>query len=117
MLGIPIGILSALKPRSMVDRPAMGFALFGVSAPVFFLAQLFLWLFWFKLGIAAGSGYVPISEGFFSWLNHMIMPWVVLALLYAAFYARMSRGNLIEVMGEDYIRTARAKGLPERRSS
>ena len=113
-LGVPIGILSALKPRSTLDRTAMGFALFCVSAPVFFLAQLFLWLFWFKLGIAAGSGYVPISEGFFSWLNHMIMPWVVLALLYAAFYARMSRGNLIEVLGEDYIRTARAKGLPER---
>jgi peptide/nickel transport system permease protein len=113
-LGIPIGILSALKPRSPVDRIAMGFALFGVSAPVFWLGQLFLWIFWFKLGIAAGTGYVPISESFFSWLNHMIMPWVVLALLYAAFYARMSRGNLIEVMGEDYIRTARAKGLPER---
>src|SRR5207247_2960793 len=72
------------------------------------------WIFWFKLGIAAGTGYVPISESFFSWLNHMIMPWVVLALLYAAVYARMSRGNLIETMGEDYIRTARAKGLPER---
>jgi peptide/nickel transport system permease protein len=113
-LGIPIGILSALKPRSAFDRIAMGFALFGVSAPVFWLGQLFLWIFWFKLGIAAGTGYVPISDSFFSWLNHMIMPWVVLALLYAAFYARMSRGNLIEVMGEDYIRTARAKGLPER---
>jgi peptide/nickel transport system permease protein len=113
-LGIPIGILSALKPRSAFDRIAMGFALFGVSAPVFWLGQLFLWIFWFKLGIAAGTGYVPITESFLGWLNHMIMPWVVLALLYAAFYARMSRGNLIEVMGEDYIRTARAKGLPER---
>jgi peptide/nickel transport system permease protein len=113
-LGVPIGIISALKPRSAVDRIAMGFALFGVSAPVFWLGQLFLWIFWFKLGWAAGTGYVPISQSFFSWLNHMIMPWVVLALLYAAFYARMSRGNLIEVMGEDYIRTARAKGLPER---
>jgi peptide/nickel transport system permease protein len=113
-LGVPIGILSALKPRSAVDRVAMGFALFGVSAPVFWLGQLFLWLFWFKLGWAAGTGYVPMTDSFLSWLNHMIMPWVVLALLYAAFYARMSRGNLIEVMGEDYIRTARAKGLPER---
>jgi peptide/nickel transport system permease protein len=113
-LGVPIGILSALKPRSLVDRLAMGFALFGVSAPVFWLAQLFLWLFWFKLHVASGSGYSPIGMGFFTWMNHMIMPWVVLALLYAAFYARMSRGNLIETMGEDYIRTARAKGLPER---
>src|SRR5206468_6521935 len=94
---------------------AMGFALFGVSAHVFWLGLMFLYLFWFKLHLAAGSGYVPISQGFFSWLNQMIMPWVVLALLYAAFYARMSRGNLIETMTEDYIRTARAKGLPERR--
>src|SRR5438093_3273639 len=115
LLGIPIGILSALRPRSLGDRLAMGFALFGVSAPVFWLGLMFLYLFWFKLKIAAGSGYLPISEGFFTWLNHLIMPWVVLALLYAAFYARMSRGNLIETMTEDYIRTARAKGLSESR--
>jgi peptide/nickel transport system permease protein len=114
-LGIPIGVLSALKPRSIGDRFAMGFALFGVSAPVFWLGLIFLYVFWFKLRIAAGSGYVPIGQGFFSWLNHMIMPWVVLALLFAAFYARMARGNLIETMGEDYIRTARAKGLSEKR--
>ena len=114
-LGIPIGILSALKPRSIFDRIAMGFALFGVSAPVFWLGLIFLYVFWFKLRIAAGTGYYPIGEGFFTWLNHFIMPWIVLALLFAAFYARMSRGNLIETMGEDYIRTARAKGLPERR--
>ena len=115
VIGIPIGILSALRPRSLGDRLAMGFALFGVSAPVFWLGLMFLYLFWYKLGLAAGTGYIPISQGFFTWLNHMIMPWVVLALLYAAFYARMSRGNLIETMTEDYIRTARAKGLSEGR--
>jgi peptide/nickel transport system permease protein len=115
LLGIPIGILSALRPRSLGDRLAMGFALFGVSAPVFWLGLMFLYLFWFKLKIASGSGYTPISGGFFTWFNHLIMPWVVLALLYAAFYARMSRGNLIETMTEDYIRTARAKGLSEGR--
>jgi peptide/nickel transport system permease protein len=121
LLGIPIGVLSALRPRSTGDRVAMGFALFGVSAPVFWLGLIFLYLFWYiptKAGwaiSAAGSGYYPIGEGFFTWLNHMIMPWVVLALLFAAFYARMTRGNLIETMGEDYIRTARAKGLSERR--
>jgi len=115
-LGIPIGILSALRPRSARDRLAMGFALFGVSAPVFWLGQMFLYIFWFKLHLAAGSGYYPLGQaGFFTWVNHMIMPWVVLALLYAAFYARMSRGNLIEAMSEDYIRTARAKGLSERK--
>jgi peptide/nickel transport system permease protein len=115
-IGIPIGILSALKPRSVGDRIAMGFALFGVSAPVFWLGQMFLYIFWFKLKWAAGSGFYSLGHyGFFTWANHMIMPWVVLALLFAAFYARMSRGNLIETMSEDYIRTARAKGLSERR--
>jgi peptide/nickel transport system permease protein len=115
LIGIPIGILSALKPRSVFDRLAMGFALFGVSAPVFFLGPLFLYLFWFKLGIAPGSGYYAIGQyGVGTWFSHFIMPWVVLALLYAAFYARMTRANLIETMGQDYIRTARAKGLSER---
>jgi peptide/nickel transport system permease protein len=112
-LGIPIGVLSALRPRSLGDRLAMGFALFGVSAPVFFLGLMFLWAFWFKLHLAAGTGFTSFGDSFFGWLNHLIMPWVVLAVLFAAFYARMSRGNLIETMGEDYIRTARAKGLSE----
>ena len=115
LIGVPIGILSAIKRRTLVDRLAMGFALFGVSAPVFWLGLMFLFVFWQKLGIAAGTGYVAFGENPLSWLNHMIMPWVVLALLFAAFYARMVRGNLIETMGEDYIRTARAKGLSERR--
>lgn len=115
LIGIPIGILSALKPRSVFDRMAMGFALFGVSAPVFFLGPLFLYIFWFKLGIAPGSGYYAIGVyGIGPWFSHFIMPWIVLALLYAAFYARMTRANLIETMGQDYIRTARAKGLSER---
>ena len=116
VIGIPIGVASAIKRRTLVDRLAMGFALFFVSAPVFWLGLMFLWIFWFRLGWAAGTGYYGFTtNGFGTWLNHMIMPWVVLALLYAAFYARMARGNLIETMGEDYIRTARAKGLSERR--
>jgi peptide/nickel transport system permease protein len=115
LLGIPIGILSALRPRSVFDRLAMGFALFGVSTPVFFLGPLFLYIFWFKLKLLPGSGYYSIAQfGFTTWFSHFIMPWVVLALLYAAFYARMTRANLIETMGQDYIRTARAKGLSER---
>jgi peptide/nickel transport system permease protein len=115
LLGVPIGILSARRPRSAFDRFAMGFALFGVSAPVFWLGLMFLYVFWFKLHIAAGSGYVPISEGFFPWMNHLILPWIVLALLYAAFYARMIRGDLMEAMEEDFVRTARAKGLTEQK--
>ncbi|MGH2597588.1 MAG: ABC transporter permease [Actinomycetota bacterium] len=116
ILGIPIGVVSAVKQRSFVDRLSMGFALFFVSAPVFWIGLMFLWLFWFKLHIAAGTGYFgPAHYGVFTWLNHMIMPWIVLALVEAAWYARMTRGSLLEVMGEDFIRTARAKGLSETR--
>jgi peptide/nickel transport system permease protein len=116
LIGIPIGILSALRPRSLFDRLAMGFALFGVSTPVFFLGPVALYIFWFKLHLLPGSGFYSIGQyGLGQWLSHMILPWVVLAMLYAAFYARMSRANLIETMNEDYIRTARAKGLNERR--
>jgi peptide/nickel transport system permease protein len=112
-IGIPIGIVSAVKRRSLTDRLAMGFALFFVSAPVFWLGLMGLWIFWFKLRISPGTGYVAWGDSFIDWLSHMILPWVVLALLYAASYARMTRGNLLETMGQDYIRTARVKGLPE----
>jgi peptide/nickel transport system permease protein len=112
-IGIPIGIVSAIRRRTLVDRLSMGFALFFVSAPVFWLGLMGLWLFWYKLRISPGTGYVPWDESFTDWLSHMILPWIVLALLYAAFYARMTRGNLLETMGHDYIRTARVKGLPE----
>jgi peptide/nickel transport system permease protein len=115
IMGVTIGIISALRRRTVVDRFAMGFALFGVSAPVFWLGLMALFIFWQKLGLLPGTGYVPLSEDPWGWFTHLIMPWFVLALLYAAFYARMTRGNLIDTMGEDYIRTARAKGLPERK--
>jgi peptide/nickel transport system permease protein len=114
-IGIPIGIISAVRRGTLIDRSAMLFALFFVSAPVFWLGLMALWLFWYKLHISPGTGYVPITQSFTGWLSHMIMPWVVLALLYAAQYARMTRGNLIETMGQDYIRTARVKGLTERK--
>lgn len=113
-IGIPIGVISALKRRTKVDRISMGFALFGVSAPVFWLALIGLYVFWYKLHWAPGTGYIPFGENPFQWFTHMLMPWFVIAFLFAAFYARMVRGNMIEVMSEDYIRTARAKGLPER---
>lgn len=114
-LGIPIGIVSALRRRTFVDRAAMGFALFGVSAPVFWIALLWLWIFWQHLGWFPGTGFIPFSESPTQWFMYLVGPWLVLALLFAAFYARMVRGNLLETMSEDYIRTARAKGLSERR--
>jgi peptide/nickel transport system permease protein len=112
-IGIPIGIISAIKRRSLIDRASMLLALFFVSAPVFWLGLVALWLFWYKLQISPGTGYVPITQSFTGWLSRMILPWVVLALLFAAQYARMTRANLLETMGQDYIRTARVKGLPE----
>jgi peptide/nickel transport system permease protein len=116
VIGLPIGIVSAIRPRSLADRAGMIFALFGVSAPVFWLGFLFLYLFWFQLGIFPRSG-LPVGETLMESIlrGRFIMPWLVLSLSFAAFYARMVRGNLIETMGEDYIRTARAKGLSERR--
>jgi peptide/nickel transport system permease protein len=113
--GIIIGVISAIKRRTAVDRIAMGFALFGISAPVFWLGLMALFIFWYKLNLTAGTGYVPLTENPEQWASHLILPWTVLALLFAAIYARMVRGNLLDAMGEDYIRTARAKGLSERR--
>jgi peptide/nickel transport system permease protein len=115
LMGVSIGIVSALKRRTLIDRAAMGFALFGVSAPVFWLGLMALYLFWQTLDWLPGTGYVPFTDDPSQWFQHFILPWFVLALLFAAFYARMVRGNLLETMSEDYIRTARAKGLSERR--
>ena len=114
IMGVTIGVISAIKKGSLLDRFAMGFALFGVSAPVFWLGLMALYIFWEKLSWLPGTGYIAFSEDPSAWFSHLIMPWFVLSLLYAAFYARMTRGNLLDTMGEDYIRTARAKGLPER---
>jgi peptide/nickel transport system permease protein len=119
LIGIPVGIISAIKPRSVVDRLAMGFSLIGISAPVYFLGLVALFLFSSDIGklhLFGGAGsYVPLTENAGQWFKSLILPWFVLAAAFAAFYARMVRGNLIEVMGEDYIRTARAKGLSEQR--
>jgi peptide/nickel transport system permease protein len=113
--GIVIGVISAIRRRTIFDRLAMGFALFGISAPVFWLGLMGLFIFWYKLGWVAGTGYVSPSQSVTGWADHLLLPWIVLALLYAAIYARMVRGNLLDAMGEDFIRTARAKGLSESR--
>jgi peptide/nickel transport system permease protein len=114
VVGVSIGIISAVRRRSVVDRAAMGFALVGISTPVFWLGLMALFIFWRQLGWTGGTGYVSPVDSLGGFFSHMILPWVVLALLYAAFYARMTRNNLLETLGEDYIRTARAKGLSER---
>lgn len=117
--GIGVGIVSAVRRHSIFDRLAMGTSLVAISAPVFWLALLSLFLFATdvgKLHVFPGAGsYVPLSQDPWKWFTSLIMPWFVLAASFAAIYARLLRANLIEVMSEDYIRTARAKGLSERR--
>ena len=114
LIGIPLGVLAALKRHSWVDRTAMGFALFGVCAPVFWLGLMTLFIFSEKLALLPGTGYVPFTTSPVNWFTHMLLPWFVLALLFAGVYARVVRGSLIDTLEEDYVRTARGKGLSER---
>ena len=120
LIGIPIGIISAIKRGTLLDRGAMGFALLAISAPVYWVGLVSIYLFSEDLGklapIFKGSGqYTPFTENPIEWASALILPWLVLATAFAAIYARFLRANLLDVMGEDYIRTARAKGLGERR--
>ena len=120
LIGIPIGIISAIKRGTLIDRLAMGGALLAISAPVYWVGLVSIYLFSEDLGkllpIFKGSGqYTPISENPWDWFTALILPWLVLATAFAAIYARFLRANLLDVMGEDYIRTARSKGLGERR--
>jgi peptide/nickel transport system permease protein len=116
VVGISVGIVSALRRGTVWDRLAMGFVLFGISAPVFWLGVMALFIFWQTLGIhALGTGYVSLQDDPAAWFGHLILPWCVLAFGFAAVYARMTRGNVLDTMGEDFIRTARAKGVRERR--
>jgi peptide/nickel transport system permease protein len=118
-VGILVGIVSATRPRSFIDRFSMGGALVAISAPVYFLGLVALYLFANDIGkfpILPGAGsYVPFSQDPATWFTSLIMPWCVLAAAFAAFYARLLRSTMIDTMHEDYIRTARAKGLGERR--
>ncbi len=115
--GLGIGILSALRRGTFTDRLSMVIALAGVSLPVFFTGLIVQYLFSFGptwLRWFPNPHYVPLTTNPWEWFHNMILPWVVLAFLYAALYARLMRANMLDVLGEDYIRTARAKGLPER---
>jgi peptide/nickel transport system permease protein len=115
-VGIPLGIVSGVRPRSAFARWTMVLAIVGVSLPVFWLGQLLLYVFWYKLGIAPPSGMeVDASVWGSALAGKFILPWITVAVGYAAIYARMLRSNMLETTQEDYIRTARAKGLSERR--
>jgi len=119
IVGLPVGIISAIKRRTFLDRAAMGTALVFVSAPVFWLGLVALYLFANDIGqfkIFPGSGsYVGLTVNPLKWFESLLLPWMVLSATSTAIYARLVRGSLLQVMGEDYIRTARAKGLSESR--
>jgi peptide/nickel transport system permease protein len=123
LISIPIGILSALRPRTLLDRGAMVFVLIGISAHPVWLGLIFSWFFGYKLHLFPIAGYCEAISppegascgGPVQWFYHMILPWVTYAILFAALYVRMIRANVLETLNEDYVRTARAKGAPESR--
>ena len=116
--GVLIGTISAVKRGTVLDRAAMGTALVAISAPVYWLGLVALYVFASDIGrfpILPGNGAYQNAQGFFAKIPTLILPWIVLAAAFSAIYARLTRSNLLEVMAEDYVRTARAKGLKERR--
>src|SRR3954452_2936520 len=119
--GIAVGIISAIRRRTLLDRATMGASLVAISAPVYWLGLVALYLFAADIGkfpipfLKGAGSYVPFSQDPSIWFQSLLLPWLVLAAGFSALYARLLRANLIETMSEDYIRTARAKGLSERR--
>ena len=115
-VSIPVGVLSALRPRSIGDRVTTVLVLIAQSLPVYYFGLLALYFLAFKLGIFPLGGYEPFSlANPWPWFSHLILPASVLALQFAALYVRLMRSQMLDVMGEDYIRTARAKGASQRR--
>lgn len=119
LIALPIGILSALRPRSLLDRTAMTFVLIGISAHPVWIGLIFAYVFGFRLHIFPIQGYCDVVNpstdcgGPVQWSYHMVLPWITYAILFSALYVRMIRANVMEAMNEDYVRTARAKGAPE----
>ena len=115
VVGVAIGVLSALRRGSFFDRAAMTVALAGVSMPIFWTGLIALSVFSYQLGwTPPGASYTPFTQNPLQWAWSLLLPWISLALLFSAQYARLTRAGMLETMSEDYIRTARAKGLPER---
>ncbi|WP_347350110.1 ABC transporter permease [Intrasporangium sp.] len=120
VLGVFNGVVSSVRPRTFVDRGMTVFALFFYSMPTFLLGLLFLYFLYFRLTLAGvaifpAGGYVPPGDGLYDWFIHMVLPWFTLALVSAATYTRLTRASMLDVLGEDYVRTARSKGIGERR--
>jgi peptide/nickel transport system permease protein len=120
LLALPIGILSALRPRSLLDRGSMTFVLVGISMHPVWIGLIFAYFIGYKWGITPITGYADFINpppgqpgGPVQWAYHLILPWATFAILFAALYVRMIRANVMETLNEDYVRTARAKGAPE----
>jgi peptide/nickel transport system permease protein len=115
VISIPLGVIAAWRFGGWFDRALMGFSVLGFSIPVFVLAYLLIWLVSLKLGWLPVQGYVRMSQDLLLFLKHLILPAITLSVIYIALIARVTRASVLEALGEDYIRTARAKGLPELR--
>jgi peptide/nickel transport system permease protein len=120
ILGVSAGVLASTRPRSLIDRSTTGLALFFYSMPTFLLGEVLLLVLFFRLHLLGidwfpGAGYVPLDQDPLQWARYLILPWLTIALVTAATYVRLTRGSMLDVMGEDYIRTARAKGIRESR--
>jgi peptide/nickel transport system permease protein len=119
LIALPIGILSAIRPRSLLDRGAMVFVLIGISAHPVWIGLLLSYFIGFRLGLTPLGGYCDLINpstdcgGPVQWAHAMILPWITFAILFAALYVRMIRANVMEALNEDYVRTARAKGASE----
>jgi peptide/nickel transport system permease protein len=110
-IAVPIGVVAAWKADSILDRAIMAFAVLGFSVPVFVIGYLLAYVFALKLDWLPVQGYTPLSEGLWPWLKNLIMPAVALGCIYVALIARITRATMLEVLQQDYIRTARAKGM------
>lgn len=115
LAGVALGLLGALRAGGLSDRLLTVLALTGVSLPVFWLGAMLSHYLGFKAGLFPNGGYVPLTEDPLAWAHHLILPWTALAVLFAGFYSRVLRSTVLDTLNEDYVRTARAKGLSERR--
>ena len=115
LISVPLGVLAAWRFGGWFDRALMGFSVMGFSVPVFVLAYLLIWFVSLKIGLLPVQGYHRLADGFWPYLRHLILPSITLSIIYVALIARVTRASVLEALGEDYIRTARAKGLPELR--
>jgi peptide/nickel transport system permease protein len=113
--GIVLGVVSAVKAGRFSDRALAVLSLAGISTPVFVVGAILLYVVAFLVPIFPNGGYIPITQDPFQWFWHLVLPWFTLSVLFIGFYSRVLRSNLLDVMGEDYVRTARAKGLSEHR--